>query len=100
MVEINQSLDLGKLDKPMCCVVELAIEPPRPDFGMNMIRPLQQVTLRPDKVSSHGLIRLGETQGDEANCWIRPEHIKVVEILGSASEANGNWEVTPLAKAA
>ena len=45
---------------------------------------LQQVTLRPDKIANSGqLIRLGETQGDEASCWIALDHVYVVEWLGT-----------------
>ena len=79
---------------PICAIVKLATQPP----GV-----LQQVTLRPDKVSRAGLIRLGETPGDEALCWIAPEHIGVVEILGTSQPANKEgtrWNVFPIAEAA
>lgn len=49
------------------------------------VRPLQQVTLRPDRFSAEGYIRLGTTPGDEANCWIHPHDIRIVEVLGKAS---------------
>jgi hypothetical protein len=75
------TLDLEQLKFPICAIVQLAIEPPRPDFAGRPIRPLQQVTLRPDKVLGD-LIRLGETRGDEARCWIAAEHVAVVKILG------------------
>ena len=92
-------LDLEQLrsaGRAICAIVELAIEPPRPDFERNLIRPLQQVVLRPDKISLQGFIRLGETPGDEANCWIRPEHINVLEILGTVEfNAQGIPSVTP-----
>lgn len=65
-------LDLEQLKFPICAVVKLATQPP----GV-----FQQVTLRPDKVVD-GLIRLGETRGDEARCWIAAEHVAVVKILG------------------
>lgn len=74
-------LDLAQLKFPICAIVQLAIEGPRPDFAGRPLRPLQQVTLRPDKVID-GLIRLGETRGDEARCWIAAEHVSVVKILG------------------
>lgn len=67
-------LDLAQLKVPTCAVVQLATQPP----GV-----LQQVTLRPDKVSKQKLIRLGETPGDEALCWIHPKNVLVVEILGT-----------------
>lgn len=75
-------LDLEQLKFPICAIVELAIESPRPDFAGRLLRPLQQVTLRPDKVLGN-LIRLGETRGDEARCWIAAENVKVVRILGA-----------------
>jgi hypothetical protein len=56
-------------------------------FPAPMVRPLQQVTLRPDMLSAEGYLRLGSTPGDEANCWIHPQNIEVVEVLGRAS-----WE--------
>lgn len=72
-------------------IVKLATQPPNV---------YQQVTLRPDKISPRGFIRLGETPGDEALCWIRPEHILVCEILGHATQsADGKWTVTPHASA-
>lgn len=61
----------------------------------DMIRPLQQVTLRPDKLSALGYIRLGETPGDEAMCWVSPANIRVVEVLGRAVENGGKWTVEP-----
>lgn len=56
----------------------------------DFIRPLQQVTIRPDKITELGYIRLGETQGDEANCWIHPSNILIVEVLGRAVEKENN----------
>ena len=55
------------------------------------VRPMQQVTLRADKFSDEGFIRLGFTPGDEANCWISPRHILIVEVLGAAS-----WDTATL----
>lgn len=74
------TLNLDELKRPICAVVKLATQP----AGV-----LQQVTLRPDKVSEGGLIRLGETRGDEARCWISPENVVVVEVLGEV-ECVGN----------
>ncbi len=61
---------------PIVAVVQLTTQPPNV---------LQQVTLRPDKVKGD-LIRLGETPGDEANCWIRLGDVTVVTVLGKAVE--------------
>ncbi len=98
-IQAGVPLDLEQLRSAgiaICAIVELAIEPPRPDFEGNKLRPLQQVVLRPDKISPQGLIRLGETPGDEANCWTRPEHVNVIEILGEAvQDASGKWNVRP-----
>lgn len=80
-------LDLEQLKKrgPICAVVQLATQAPNV---------LQQVTLRPDKISQAGLIRLGDTPGDEARCWIRPEAIEVIEILGTAEQVSETeWRV-------
>ena len=87
--DIKQFLDAGVA---ICAVVKLATQPP----GV-----LQQVVLRPDKCVS-GLIRLGETRGDEARCWIAAEHIAVVAILGRAVATDEtqpdacDWSVTPI----
>lgn len=78
-------LDLEALDRHYVCIVELATQPK----GV-----LLQVTLRFDKVHD-GLIRLGETPDDEARCWIRPQHVNVVAILGVAVETNGKWSCKP-----
>lgn len=67
-------LDLKQLEKNTVAIVHLATQPPGT---------LQQVTLRPGKVSRGGFIRLGETQGDEAMCWIHPMNVRVMEILGT-----------------
>ena len=97
MLELNAPLNLSHLTRPLCCIVNLAIEGARPAFTPgDFIRPLQQVTLRPDKVSGQGFIRLGETQGDDAFCWIRPEHILILEVLGEAVEVDGKWTVHPI----
>lgn len=93
---IGQSLDLANLEKPLCCLVALAIQPMYPQPGGGYVKPIQQVTLRPDKVSKSGFIRLGETLGDEAMCWIKPEHIQVLDVLGLAAEVDGKWTVSPI----
>jgi len=82
-------LDTDQLQKrgAITAIVHLATQPP----GV-----LQQVTLRPDKISQTGLIRLGDTPGDEARCWIHPQAVFMVEILGTATELEPNqWEVQP-----
>ena len=79
-------LDLQSLDRNYLCIVELATQP----RGA-----LMQVTLRADKIHD-GLIRLGETPDDEARCWIRPEHVLVVSILGVAVENEGKWSCRPM----
>ena len=43
---------------------------------------LHQVALRRDKITQ-GLIRIGETPGDELNGWRRPEGINVIAVLGT-----------------
>lgn len=69
-------LDLSQLKVATCAVVKLGTQP----AGV-----LQQVVLRPDKVSRGGLIRLGDTVGDEAVGWLHPASVLVVEILGHAT---------------
>lgn len=69
-------LDLETLDRAYVCVVKLGWEQ----------RPvLYQVTLRPDKIHD-GVIRLGETQGDEINGWQYPESLQVISVLGALNE--------------
>lgn len=85
--KIGSSLDVEALETSLCCVVHLSTMQPNV---------MQQVTLRKDKVSKNGLIRLGETPGDEALCWIKPEHIQILEILGIAVESDGKWIVHPV----
>lgn len=64
-----------EIDGPLLAVIHLATQPP----GV-----LQQVVLRPDKFSPNKtLIRLGETQGDEACCWADVRHVQIVEWLGT-----------------
>ncbi len=69
---------------------------PLSGFPSPMVRPLQQVTLRPDMLSDEGYIRLGSTPGDEANCWIHPSNIEVVEVLGHASWEGHTLKVDPI----
>lgn len=73
--------------KPIVAVVQLATQPK----GV-----IHQVILRPDKVKG-GLIRLGETPGDEANGWVFLGSIDVIEILGDAEpdEEKKAWKCVP-----
>lgn len=81
-------------EKPILAVVQLATQPK----GV-----IHQVVLRPGKVKG-GLIRLGETPGDEANGWQHLGAIEIVEILGEAippeevTDATSNvpWKCVPL----
>lgn len=76
---------------PIVAVVQLATQPK----GV-----IHQVILRPDKVKG-GLIRLGETPGDEANGWVFLGAIEVIEILGDAEPDEENkpaWKCVPQAK--
>ncbi len=57
------------------------------------VRPLQQVTLRPDMLSALGYLRIGNTPGDEANCWIHPSNVQIIEVLGFAYWDGGKLEV-------
>jgi hypothetical protein len=68
-------LDLEQLKKPTVAIIHLATQPPGT---------LQQVTLRPDKVSKGGFIYLGDTPNDQAMCWVHPNNVMVMEILGMA----------------
>lgn len=85
MIELGM-LNPEELDeKPLACIVHLSEQAPTV---------FHQVTIRKDKVSPAGYIRLGETQGDEAAGWRDPDDIEVCEILGVVNlETN---EVTPL----
>jgi len=69
-------------------IVQLATQPPNV---------FQQVTIRRDKTLDCGLIRLGETPGDEALCWIRRDHIEIIHVLGQAiPSTDGKWTVQPI----
>lgn len=90
------------LEQPLVAIVRIPLNPPYPPLNATqttgiaeMIRPLQQVTLRQDKITPLGHIRLGETQGDEANCWISIEHVEIVEVLGRSVERDGAWRCEP-----
>ena len=76
MLKLGQ-FALADLDRAYVAVIQLATQPPSV---------VHQVTLRPDKAHKglHDLIRLGETQGDEAAGWQHPSTINVVAILGHA----------------
>ena len=78
------------IDGPTCVIAHLATQPPNV---------LHQVVLRPDKIATGTkLIRLGETPGDEALCWIALEHIEIAHVLGYAirghdTAGNETWTV-------
>lgn len=80
-------LNLIALDQPYVAVVQLRTQP----SGV-----IHQVTLRPDKLHD-GLIRLGDTMGDEAAGWQYPANIQVLSILGTGHEVEpGKWECKPI----
>ena len=79
-------LDLNDLDQAYVVIVQHFTQAP----GV-----IHQVTLRPDKVHD-GLIRLGETQGDELMGWNYPSNLTVLSVLGTAYEVDGKWECRPL----
>ena len=87
-----------RLDYPLVAIVVLPLNgmfPPLDASSLtqpqDMVRPLQQVTLRPDKLSAEGFIRLGETPNDEANCWIHPQNVLIAEVLGKAKDTGQGW---------
>lgn len=84
--------------KHSLCVIACipTVAPPFPPLSESEppVRALVQVMLRPEKMTEMGYLRLGETPGDEANCWISPSHVLIVEVLGRAEEKNGTWEVS------
>ena len=80
-------LNLESLDQMTVCVVQLSTQQP----GI-----LHQVTLDPKKIKN-GLIRLGDTAGDEAAGWNWPQNIDVRAILGTAViDKDETVTVTPL----
>lgn len=86
------TLNLSDLDQPYHCVIQLLTQPK----GI-----IHQVMLRPDKVKN-GLIRLGETPGDEAAGWQHPQNIVILSVLGVGKEiideddkSKTHWDVTP-----
>lgn len=87
----------------LTAIVELPINPVWQGFDGQPLRPLVQVTLREDSISAEGYIRLGYTPGDEANCWIHPRNVLIVEVLGKARTEDGQLvieEPKPLAAVA
>ena len=81
------TLNLADLDVSYHCMIQLLTQP----RGI-----IHQVMLRPDKVKN-GLIRLGETPGDEAAGWQHPANIVVLSVLGMGKEAEDkSWTVTPV----
>ena len=81
------TLNLADLDANYHAVVQLLTQP----RGI-----IHQVMLRPDKVKN-GLIRLGDTPGDEAAGWQVPGNIVVLSVLGTGVEENDKtWTVTPV----
>lgn len=94
-----RTLDGMKFDSPLCAIITIATQPIYQGFDQLPVRPMMQVILRPDKIRGN-LIRLGESQGDEAYCWIEMKNVEVVEILGNATEKDGKWTVTPILESA
>ena len=97
--EQDGALKIEDLDQPYCCVIQLRTQPQ----GV-----IHQVILRPGKVKD-GLIRIGDSQGDEASGWQHPSNIIVLSILGTAKEEEilnqddeslipkkFHWVITPL----
>ena len=81
----NGLLDLNDLDKNYSCIIQLRTQ----TSGV-----IHQVMLRPDKIKD-GLIRLGETPGDEASGWQYPANIIVLSVLGiGTEEKDKTWTVT------
>ena len=87
-----------ELEYPLVAIVVLPLNGMFPPLEVStatlpneMVRPLQQVTLRPDKISEEGFIRLGETPNDEANCWIHPQNVQIAEVLGRAQDTGQGW---------
>lgn len=60
------------------CVVRFVGDGPLPQNPALLF----QVTVCGDKLSKGGLIRLGETGGDELMGWFRRGSLEVVEVLG------------------
>lgn len=87
----GKRLSQCQLDDWLIAIIQIPLTPVWAplDTDGSPVRPLQQVTLRPDRFSAEGYIRLGMTPGDEANCWIHPHDIRIVEILGKANTENG-----------
>lgn len=83
-------------NQPLAAIVVLPLNGMFPSLDLRnteLVRPLQQVTLRPDMLSTEGYLRLGYTPGDESNCWIHPRNIQVIEVLGRAEWKDGELRV-------
>ena len=92
-----------RLTEPVVAIIVLPLNGMYPPLGataqttpQEMILPLQQVTLRPDKYTEGGLIRLGETPNDEANCWIDPRNVEIVEVLGRMVASDKGLQCEPI----
>lgn len=79
-------LKIENLDKPYVCIVQNSNQP----RGV-----IHQVTLRPDKVF-RGLIRVGDTPGDELVGWNFPEKLYVLAVIGEGVETEGKWTCRPI----
>ena len=92
MLTTDAVLDLKELDQPYTVIVQ---------HFTQALGVIHQVTLRPDKVKE-GLIRLGETPGDELMGWNYPENLTVLVVLGTAQKktppgtGGEAWECEPI----
>lgn len=92
MLRTDERLNLDDLDCAYVAIVQHFTQPQ----GV-----IHQVTLRPDKVKD-GLIRIGETTGDELMGWQYPENLTVIAVLGKAIKTTPagtggeDWKCEPI----
>lgn len=80
----SSAAEAFSLSEPLCCVVQLAHQPP----GV-----VHQVTLDPAKIKD-GLIRIGEWPGDEARGWQHMGNVTVLCVLGRATRSEDGRTLT------
>lgn len=97
MIKAGYLLQDCNLDRKYVAIVQLKTQQP----GV-----LHEVTLDPDAIHKPtGLIRLGKTPGDEANCWIHPANVMIMAVLGVPKGVwdpvnSQTWEYEELQEAA
>ena len=93
-------LDLNELDQDYYVVAQLRTQPAGVIHAMTLMPSKVKQIMRecPSCGTNHktGIIRLGDTPGDEAVGWQLPQNIHVLAVLGKAEMKDGKLVVSPL----